>query len=544
EYETTTTTFRAALGLEGPLFDGWDYRAGASYAKSESSSVLGSGYYFRGTLQNGSFDPLAPQVAGAPAGFRGLVGAINSGLLNPFSLNQSAAGLAALDSISAEGSTLYGGQYEVKQIDYSVSGSLFEVWGGTVQVAAGIDYRRETYEFNGSAAAAATAPVIFLAAFDNVNALTPKNRTVKAAYAEVLVPLFEGFELTGAVRVDDYSGFGSTTNPKVSFKWRPWDPLMFRGSYNTGFRVPAFNQIFNGATISPYSGSDLADPVRCPGGVPTSAFGSGQPCAQIRPDIVTGGSRGLGPETAEQFSLGVVIQPAPDFSLSLDWWSIAVDDTLAILTLRQLIDNASLFTDRFIRDGANNITFIDQTWINAGARRTQGLEVSLRGAIDAFSGRLAAGLDGTYLLKKKEKLTPTSPYGASQIGVFTFAGDLGVEWKHNAFLTWSNDNISMSLSQIFRKGYKNFALPGIAAGTVTRPDYNAFVNDYVTYNLSVSYTGFMPNFKLTGGIKNLFDRDPPFAITYDGNTGAGSSWEPRVADPRGRSFIVSAEVKF
>jgi iron complex outermembrane recepter protein len=279
EYETTTTTFRAALGLEGPLFDGWDYRAGASYAKSESSSVLGSGYYFRGTLQNGSFDPLAPQVAGAPAGFRGLVGAINSGLLNPFSLNQSAAGLAALDSISAEGSTLYGGQYEVKQIDYSVSGSLFEVWGGTVQVAAGIDYRRETYEFNGSAAAAATAPVIFLAAFDNVNALTPKNRTVKAAYAEVLVPLFEGFELTGAVRVDDYSGFGSTTNPKVSFKWRPWDPLMFRGSYNTGFRVPAFNQIFNGATISPYSGSDLADPVRCPGGVPTSAFGRTALCA-------------------------------------------------------------------------------------------------------------------------------------------------------------------------------------------------------------------------------------------------------------------------
>ncbi len=544
EYETTTTTFRAAIGIEGPLFDGWDYRAGGLYAKSESSSLLGSGYYFRGTLQNGSYDPLAPQVAGAPAGFRGLVGAINSGLLNPFSLNQSAAGLAALDSISAEGTTLYGGQYEVKQLDYSVSGGLFDVWGGTVQIAAGIDYRKETYSFNGSAAAAATAPVIFLAAFDNVNALTPKSRTVKAAYAEVLVPLFEGFELTGAVRLDDYSGFGSTTNPKISFKWRPWDPIMFRGSYNTGFRVPAFNQIFNGATVSPYSGSDLADPVRCPGGVPTSAFGSGQPCAQIRPDIITGGNRNLGPETAEQFSLGVVFQPIPDFSLSLDWWSIAVDDTLAILTLRQLIDNASLFEDRFIRDGAGNITFIDQTWINAGARRTQGIELSMRGSADAFGGRFTAGVDGTYLLKKKEKLTPTSPYGPSQIGVFTFAGDLGVEWKHNAFITWSNDNISLSLSQIFRKGYRNFALPGIAAGTVTRPDYNAFVSNYAIYNFNVSYTGLMPGFKLTGGIKNLFDKDPPFAITYDGNTGAGSSWEPRVADPRGRSFIVSAEVKF
>lgn len=544
EYETTTTTFRAALGLEGPLVAGWDYRAGASYAKSESSSLLGSGYYFRGTLQSGAYDPLAPQVAGAPAGFRGLVGAINSGLLNPFSLTQTDAGIAALQSISAEGTTLYGGQYEVKQFDASFSGPLFDVWGGSVQAAVGVDYRRETYSFNGSDAAAATAPVIFLAAFDNVNALTPKKRTVKAAYAEVLVPLFEGFELTGAIRHDDYTGFGGTTNPKISFKYRPFDALMFRGSYNTGFRVPAFNQIFNGATVSPYAGSDLADPTKCPGGVPTSAYLSGLPCAQIRPDIVTGGNLNLGPETAEQFSLGVVVQPTNDISLSVDWWSIAVDNTLAILTLRQLIDNATLFPDRFIRDGATNITFIDQRWANAGARRTQGIEVSFRAATDLFNGRLSGGLDGTYLLKKKEKLTQTSAYGPDQVGVFTFAGDLGVEWKHNAYITWANDNISLSLSQIFRKGYRNFALPGIAAGTVTRPDYNVNVSDYVTYNFNVSYTGFMPNFKLTGGIKNLFDKDPPFAITYDGNTGAGSSWEPRVADPRGRSFIISAEVKF
>jgi iron complex outermembrane recepter protein len=457
---------------------------------------------------------------------------------------QNEAGLAALRSISAEGTTLYGGQYEVKQLDYSVSGPLFDVWGGSVQMAAGIDYRQETYSFNGSAAAAAAAPVIFLAAFDNVNALTPKKRDVKAAYAEILIPLFDGFELTGAIRHDDYTGFGGTTNPKISFKYRPWEPLMFRGSYNTGFRVPSFNQIFNGLTISPYSGSDLADPVRCPGGVPTSAFGSGQPCAQIRPEIVNGGNSILGPETAKQFSLGVVIQPSPDFSASFDWWSIAVDDTINILTLRQLIENASLFPERFVRDAGGNITFIDQRWVNAGARRTQGLEVSLRGALDGFGGRFTTGLDGTYLLKKKEKLTPTSAYGPSQIGVFTFAGDLGVEWKHNAFVTWSNDNISLSFSQIFRKGYKNFALPGIAAGTVTRPDYNAKVSDYAIYNLNISYLGLGPNFKITGGIKNLFDKDPPFAITYDGNTGAGSSWEPRVADPRGRSFLVSAEVKF
>ena len=31
---------------------------------------------------------------------------------------------------------------------------------------------------------------------------------------------------------------------------------------------------------------------------------------------------------------------------------------------------------------------------------------------------------------------------------------------------------------------------------------------------------------------------------YDTNTGAGSSWEPRIADPRGRAFTLSVEYKF
>ncbi|MGB5777964.1 MAG: hypothetical protein WBH10_02680, partial [Allopontixanthobacter sediminis] len=158
-------------------------------------------------------------------------------------------------------------------------------------------------------------------------------------------------------------------------------------------------------------------------------------------------------------------------------------------------------------------------------------------------GTLLAGLDGTWLLEKKEKFLPSAPDSESQIGLFTFAGDLGLEWKHNAFVTYSNERFSVSLSQIFRKGYKNLALPGIANGTVTRPGFNEFVDDYITYNFSVG-VNVMEQFRLTAGIRNLFDADPPFAITYDSNFGSGSSWEPRVADPRGRSFTVAVEAKF
>ncbi len=553
EYQTNSKTLRVAAGLEGPLpMEGWDYRAGASFARSESSSVLGSGYFYRGTLASGAPDPLAPTAPGAnvtlqngtTVAFPGIVGLINSGLLNPFSLVQSDAALAGLNAVSARGAVLYGGRYKVTQFDGSISGPLFAMPGGDVQLAVGVDYRRETYEFNGSAAAAATAPVIFNAAFDNVNALTPKSRDIKAAYAEVLVPLFPGFELTGAVRIDDYTGFGTTTNPKITAKFQPIDQLMFRASYNTSFRVPSFNQIFNGFTVSPYSGSDLADPTICPGGVPTSAFGSGLPCAQIRPDIQTGGNLNLGPETAEQYSVGIVLRPAPRWTLSADYWVINVDNTIQTLTLRQLIDNASIFPERFIRNGAGAVTLIDQTWLNAGARQTRGIEFAFRGGFDLGGGsQVSMGLDGTYLLRKLEKVAPSAAF-TNQLGVFSFSGDLGLKWKHNAFITWSNEDLAVSLNQIFRGSYANQKLPGILSGAVTRPDFNERVSPYSIFNLSVSWLGLAPNFKLTLGVKNIFNTDPPFAITYDGNTGAGSSWEPRVADPRGRSFTTSVEFKF
>ncbi|KQM26303.1 MULTISPECIES: TonB-dependent receptor domain-containing protein [unclassified Sphingomonas] len=541
EYETDTKTIRITLAAEGPLWEGWDYRAGGSYAKSESSSVLGSGYYYRGTLSNGAYDPSAPTAAGAIG--PGLAGLLNSGILNPFSINQSDAALAGLAAVSAEGATLYGGRYEVKQIDYSIAGPLFRLPGGKAQMAAGIDFRSESYSFNGSAAAAASAPVIFLAAFDNVNALRAKNRQVKAAYTEVLLPLFRGFELTGALRVDDYGDFGTSTNPKVSVKYRPWEPVMVRGSFSTGFRVPTFNQIFNGTTESPYSGRDLADPVRCPGGIPNTTTPA---CQAVQPTILTGGNPNLGPESARMFSAGIVIQPAPKFSASLDFWAINVDDTIQLLTERELIDNAALFSDRFRRDPTTNeLVEIDRTWINAGARRTQGLELTARGGVDAFGGSFLAGIDGTYLLKKREKLTQNSPYGPSLIGVFSFAGDLGLRWKHNAFVSYTNEAVTIALTQQYRDGYKNQALPGILAGTVTRADFNEDVKPYVTYNLAVSFLNLGNKAtRLTLGVKNLFDVDPPFAITYDSNTGSGGSWEPRVADPRGRAFTVQADVKF
>jgi len=546
EYETTTRTLRAGVGIDGPLFEGWDYRAGGSYARSEANSVLGTGYHYRGIFPNaanaaasrvpgavsGGLDRRAPTAPGASA--PGIVGLLNSGILNPFSLVQSDAALAGLDAVSAEGVRLYGGKYEVKQFDASVSGKLFRLPGGMVQLAVGGDYRRETYGFSGSQAAVLGQPDIFNVAFDNINALDSVSRTVKAAYAELLVPVFKAFEVSLAGRFDKYTGFGTTFNPKITAKLQPIDWLMFRGSYNTGFRVPSFNQIFNGTTQSTNPGNTLVDYTTCPGRVVNTTIPG---CAPITPDSLSGGNPQLGPETSKQYSAGVVFQPSRRFSASVDFWSIAVDDVIGSLDIRQLLDNAAFFPDRIERTNGI-ITLLDLRADNIGSRRTQGIELNLRGGIDALGGLFTAGLDGTYLVRKKEKLFPTASY-SDQVGIFTFSGDLGLRWKHNTFISFERDRLTLTLSQLYRHGYDNQALPG----SRSRPDYNDKVKSYLLHNASASYD-LTKNFKITGGVRNLFDKDPPFAITYDSNTGSGSSWEPRVADPRGRSFTLLAEVKF
>jgi iron complex outermembrane recepter protein len=561
QYETETSTFRTAMGIEGPIADGWEYRAGGSYASSSATSILGTGYSYRGIFNfsgtpaqiaaqlaatgvpgatNFGADPRAPTAPGASA--PGIVGLFNSGILNPFSLTQTPQALAALDAVSAKGVRLYGGKFTLWQADASISGDLFELPGGTAKLAVGVDFRREGYAFDGSSAADGTkSPDIFNVAFDNANQLSKVSRDVKAAYAEVLVPVFDMLELSGALRIDDYSGFGSTVNPKVSGKFQPAEWVMARASYGTGFRVPTFNQIFNGVTQSPNPGNSLTDPTTCPAG---GTVGVTPGCTAITPDSLNGGNVNLGPETSKQYSVGLVLRPTSRISLSADYWNIAVDNVIGSITIPQLFANIAAFPERITRTGGI-ITLVDLRTGNFGSRRTRGIDFTGRASFDAIGGTIITGFDGTLLLEKKEKLLPNLAYTDLR-GVFSLSGDLGLKWKHNAFISYSKDDFTLTFSQIYRGSYQNGWLPFPARApnlSATRPDYNAKVKAYQTYNLSASQK-IAENFRLTLGVKNIFDTDPPFAITYDSNTGSGGSWEPRVADPRGRAFTLAVETKF
>jgi iron complex outermembrane receptor protein len=239
----------------------------------------------------------------------------------------------------------------------------------------------------------------------------------------------------------------------------------------------------------------------------------------------------------------VVWQPLANFSMNADLWEIRKQNTIDSFTLTTMASNYNLFKDQFLRDASGTLQVVDQRWVNAGERITRGLELGARTNGKLGMGTWSASIDGTRLLEKKSRATTTSDFGPSEIGKFLFTGDLGLKWKHTAFVTYKQGDWSSTLTNVYRAGYKDQVLPGVANGVVHPADLNPDVKAYSIFHLSLSYTG-VPNTTITAGIKNLFDKDPPFAITYDSNSGAGSTWEPRVADPRGRSFTLMANYKF
>lgn len=68
------------------------------------------------------------------------------------------------------------------------------------------------------------------------------------------------------------------------------------------------------------------------------------------------------------------------------------------------------------------------------------------------------------------------------------------------------------------------------------------VGSYETYDLQGAYTG-IKNLKLTLGIENVLDRDPPYT-NAGGQNFFQAGYDPGYADPRGRFYYGSVTYTF
>lgn len=501
--EHITDTYRFLAGLQGE-YGAWDWRTAVTLGRSEADSTLVGGYYFS-------------------APFRDLLA---SGQLNPWLLpgqTQTATALAALQAASASGSKLVGGETTLTQFDASVSREIMQLPGGPVAFAAGFDYRKETYEFivtNNSGNVIGDIPS---------DTAQPKvDRKVTAFYGEVAVPIVRNLEVTLAARRDRYSDFGTTTNPKASVAWRPTERMMVRGSWGEGFRAPTFVQLY-GLTIEGPVPGNIADPVLCPEHPGDPVY-----CA-IRPNARTGGNADLQPETSKQWNVGFVVEPASFMTASVDLWEVKRKDLITRLTPQEVVANFGQFPQYIVRAPDGSIDYIQAGLVNAADEKTRGVDLGARIDWTGLNGKWRFSLDGTYIDSYKSRIFQTQAYN-ELAGAWT-RRTIFPRWKHTASVSYATGPWSTTFLQRYVHSYKDEVPPGDVP-----PGFDPEVEAYIVYDLTVAYTGFK-KVTLVAGIKNLLDEDPPFtAHATDFVSGAG--WDPRIADPRGRSFVLNATYRF
>jgi iron complex outermembrane receptor protein len=504
----TTDTVRLMTGAEGILAGKWDYKIDLSHSESHTTTDLVDGYAYTSALY---------QVLG-------------SGVVNPWaapSQGQSAAAMQALEATKFYG-RLQHGKTTLTQFNASVSGEIWQLRAGPLQGAIGTDLRREGYGF----AQDVDATKILLAP-GNANQ-SAVNRNIKAIYTELVVPVMKNLELQLALRRDDYSLIGATTNPKIAFSYRPTGWLMLRGSANKGFLAPSFAQLYSGR-LDQELPNGVSDPVGC-----ASHPGDPRFCAIERLRYFSGGNPDLRPETSKQGTLGFIVEPGANFSASVDYWAINIKDRILNRTPQVVLANEQYLSQYVIRNPADDtISFVNAGWINAAGLKTRGADVGLRGRGNLPDGwRWNATLDGTWTQSYKFAEFEGQPY-IEYVGNF-YTRDLYLRWKHNATVSVARGPWSFLLSNLYRDGYAD-ELPNGGKGTPP-PGFNPRVASYTTWGLSTTYTG-LKNTTLTVGIQNLFDRDPPFtAHNVDEVVGAG--WDPRVADPRGRALSFDVKYRF
>ncbi|MCU0949644.1 MAG: TonB-dependent receptor [Burkholderiaceae bacterium] len=514
EYQTTVS--RLLAGLEGE-FAQWNYETAIGYVRSDTD-IERRGYVRASALAT----------------------AIANGTYR-LGVNH---GLTASSVIEAVYPTLnYGAQADVSFIDGRATRTLGTLAGRPIGLALGAEFRRETND---------TEPTPFTAQADIVGlgySSFQASRNVAALYGEVALPVLSTLELQLAARADRYSDAGTSMTPKAGLKYTPLAGLALRGTYAEGFRAPgpAENGTSSSAGFVPY-----VDPVRCPvTDLPSDCGGGGLV-------LITRGNPAVEPEKSRSYTLGVVLEPAPGLSTSIDWWrierrnEIVAADQAIILANPGAIPAASVVRDEpspAFPALAGPVLAVSAPYINASRTQTDGIDfdVRYRFAAGAF-GRISSGLQATRL----RKFTRILPDGtridyAGTHGPTALSGNAGMPKTRAALdFTLERGPLASTLRMNHVSGMRNVEQQGgdclnHVDETGADAPANCRIGSFTTTDLHVRWT-VQTGWDISASVRNLLDRAPPF----DPQTYGGINYNPTYHQDGaiGRFFTVGTRFRW
>ncbi len=493
---------RLVASLSGEVA-GWDYSVAVNSARTKVTEDLTGGYLNDVAIQTG----------------------INNGVLNPFGL-QDAAGAALLASAQVRGEVV-AAKARNTGFDMRLTRDLMQLSAGPLGFSVGAEGRRETAEF-----VLQRGPLDQMTISRASGLVSAKDnsgsRSLSAVFTEANIPVTRELELQLAARYDRYSDAGSTVNPKIGFRYQPSKHWLLRGSANSGFRAPTLYEL-NGPVRDSLTSAQYNDPLLCPGGVAKPGVNPNVSCSANLPTRL-GGNPELKPERARSYSFGVMLEPVPQLSLSLDYSKIAVRDAIGeVLYEEVILNDFDKYRERYhYKADGSALDYINVSTLgNGGERMTQVLDLTAQWRLPATRfGGFDGWFNGSYVLKDTfETLEGEHP---NNIGVYNGT----IRWRHNAAVRWAQGPWSLTLSQRYSGGYVDQNL--------VADKYKQKVSANSIWALAATYTGFK-NLTLSAGVKNLLNTDPPFSNQVP-NPQTG--YDPRFSDPVGRAVYLRASYNF
>lgn len=521
--EPKSVAERLVAQLEGVL-GGWDYQGAALWNRNTTKEDFKNGYIQRPLIVQG----ITGTVPGQPTLF-----------LNPFD-EPTAAEAAYINSTRVLGRVI-DAKGEVWGVDAHASRDIWQLPAGPLALAVGAEYRTEKFRFDLNETNVRPAASSGLELATDVSG----KRNVTALFAEVNVPILKELEAQIALRYDRYSDVGNTTNPKVSLRYQPNQYILLRGSYNKGFRAPTLYEINQPEQLT-FTSDAYDDPLLCPGGVPVAGANPARDCNQ-QAHVRQAGNKALEPEKSKTFAVGFVLAPVQTVSFGVDYWHIHLTNQINVLGEQTIFGDPVKYADRFFRCGAIDpalagqipecftstgsidpraLAYINTPNDNLGDVKTAGFDFNFvfRPPPTAV-GNFVFSFDGTYVDYYDYQREKGGEF-VKNAGSYQDASPI-FRWQHTASLLWTYASWSTVLAQRYKGGY-------------TDQDPSHRVGAYSVFDTSVSYQGFK-NLNLTFGIKNIFDRDPPF--TNQGTT-FQVGYDPRYTDPLGRTYTFRVNYAF
>jgi outer membrane receptor protein involved in Fe transport len=556
--DTDHQVYRIALGLRGSLPDvseRWlrDLKYDVYYTKARTTETQDQA----GSISLSRFqNAILAQIGAAP-------------VLNPFGQNltqasANAISVASKSKITAEQNVLAG----------NVAGSLMDVPAGAIDFSTGFE-RRYAYS--------AYSPDVFLASGDvsgwNAARATKGSTTVKEVYGEVRVPLLadkpfaKSLSVSGAFRRSDYdvASVGKVWTSSIGSEWAPTRALTFRVQKQKSIRAPNVGELFggqgtNGPTAidpcgsrAPLAQQTQAVRVLCEAtGVPANLVFD--PAVQPSPFItqVVGGNPDLTAEKSHTVTAGAVFMPpsVKGLQLSVDWYRITVDDAISTLGgggIQSVLDlcyntirNASSVYCRAInRDPITGQiaapTYVMTTNANIGGIATRGVDLAAH--YNFTRDGIQWTLDSNWTYVNELTFTPIQDLpGLKNRCVGTWGGTCGQpvpRWKGTTRVSMKSGPLLLSARARYTgpvtvDSYALAANPP-ALESLTNPK----IKSYTWLDLTAGWE-FNRMVNLTGGVRNLLDKDPP--ILGSSQLPANNTI-PATYDTLGRQLFLTLNVK-